>query len=87
MNRKERKEFNESWLEAENIITLIEPTFIPERQFKRPEEAGPKEIKLLLQFLRVVVKDLLLDKEATGRENETLGRLVDQFQNAGSDSQ
>jgi len=82
MTKKERKEFRDSWLEVENIITLIEPEFVPEKQFRRPENSGPKEIKLLLQFLRLVVKDLLLDKEATARENETLGNLVDKFQNA-----
>jgi len=82
MTKNERKEFRDSWLEVENIITLIEPGFVPEKQFKSPETSGPKEIKLLLQFLRLVVKDLLLDKEATGRENETLAGLVDKFQNA-----
>lgn len=78
MTKTEKKEFCEAWQEAENIITVVEPTFQPEKQFKRPQDAGPKEIKLLLQFLRVVVKDLLLDREATHRENETLGNLVDQ---------
>lgn len=78
MTKEEKKEFRDAWLEAENIITLIEPNFIPEKQFKRPEESGPKEIKLLLQFLRLLVRSLLHDKESTGRENLTLTRLVDQ---------
>lgn len=78
MTKKERKEFSEAWLEAENIITLIEPEFVPEKQFLRPEEATPTEIKLLLQFLRVAVKLLLHDKESTARENLTLSGLVDQ---------
>jgi len=78
VNKKERKQFNQAWLEIENIITLIEPEFIPEKQFKRPEEAGPYELNLLLQFLRVAIKMELHDKESTHRENETLRRMVDQ---------
>jgi hypothetical protein len=78
MTKQERKEFTKAWYEAENIITLIEPEFIPEKQFKRPEEAGPYELNLLLQFLRVAIKMELHDKESTHRENETLRNLVDQ---------
>ena len=78
MTKQERKHFNDCWLEAENIVTLIEPGFVPEKQFRRPEVSGPKEIKLLLQFLRVQVRMLLHDKESTERENLTLAKLVDQ---------
>ena len=78
MRRSERKEFNEAWLECENIITVIEPSLRPEHQFRRPESAGPKELKLLLAFLRLQVKMLLHDKESTERENMTLSNLVEQ---------
>jgi len=78
MTKEERKQFHDCWLEAENIITLIEPNFVPEKQFKRPEESGPREIKLLLQFLRVQVRLLLHDKESTERENMSLSNLIDQ---------
>jgi len=79
MTKKERKEFTQAWLETENIITIIEPELNPEHQFRRPERSGPKEINLLLQFLRLQVRMLLHDKESTMRENETLARLVDQY--------
>ena len=78
MNRKERKQFTQAWLEAENIITMIEPEFVPEKQFRRPEKSGPEEINFLLQFLRLVVRVMLHDKESTERENLTLAKLVDQ---------
>ena len=78
MRRSERKEFNEAWLEIENIITVIEPSLIPEHQFRRPESAGPKELKLLLGFLRLQVKMMLHDKESTERENMTLSNMVEQ---------
>ena len=78
MNRKERKCFCEDWLELENIITMIEPEFRPEVQFRRPEVCGPEELKYLLQFLRVLVRLLLHDKESTVRENMSLAKLVDQ---------
>jgi len=77
MTKNEKKEFRDAWLETENIITLIEPNFIPEKQFKRPENSGPKEIKLLLQFLRIQVKMILHDRESTERENQTLVNLID----------
>ena len=77
MTKEERKEFTKAWLEAENVITLIEPNFVPEKQFKRPSEAGPKEIKFLLQFLRVQVRLLLHDKESIQRENMSLSKLID----------
>jgi len=82
MTKKERKHFHDCWLEAENVITLIEPEFVPEKQFRRPDASGPKEIKLLLQFLRVQVRMLLHDKESTERENLTLAQLVDQQQSS-----
>ena len=82
MTKEERKQFEEAWLETENIITVIEPGFEPEQQFKRPEECGPKEIKLLLQFLRLQVKMLLHDKESTERENISLANLVDSNQSS-----
>ena len=84
MTKLEKEEFRDAWLEAENVITLIEPNFVPEKQFKRPEQSGPKEIKLLLQFLRVLVKVLLHDRESTQRENMSLSKLIDQY--AGSNS-
>ena len=76
MTKLEQKHFTLAWLEAENIITLIDPEFIPEEYFKRPEDCGPKEIKLLLQFLRFMVKMMLHDKESTERENISLVNLV-----------
>lgn len=82
MTKIEKKEFRDAWLEAENVITMIEPQFVPEKQFKRPEEASPKEIKLLLQFLRTLVRMLLHDKESTERENISLSRLIDQHASA-----
>jgi len=83
MTKQERKEFSESWYEAENVITLIEPEFIPEEYFKRPEECGPKEIKYLLQFLRFQVKMMLHDKESTERENMSLVKLIEDKQVTG----
>lgn len=78
MTKDEKKQFCEAWLEAENVITMIEPQFVPKEQLKRPEDSGPEEIKLLLQFLRVLVRLLLHDKESTARENMSLSRLIDQ---------
>ena len=83
MTKVEREQFNYAWLEAENIITVIEPRLVPEHQFKRPEVCGPKEIMLLLQFLRLQVKMLLHDKESTERENISLVNLVESNQSAG----
>lgn len=80
MTKEERLQFTHAWLETENIITVIEPGFMPEQQFKRPEDCGPKEIKFLLQFLRLQVKMLLHDKESTERENMSLANLVDSNQ-------
>lgn len=77
MTKDEKKHFNDAWLEAENIITLMDPNFQPEKQFKRPEEAGPHEIKLLLAFLRLAVRSFLHDKESTERENQTLTKMID----------
>ncbi len=78
MNRKERKQFTQAWLEAENMITMIEPQFVPEKQFKRPENSGPEELNLLLQFLRFQVRMMLHDKESTERENQTLAGVANQ---------
>lgn len=78
MTKKERKQFTEAWYEAENIITLIEPEFVPEEQFRRPEQSGPREITYLLQFLRFQVRMLLHDRESTGRENMSLVKILDQ---------
>jgi hypothetical protein len=77
MTKEERKHFHDAWLEAENIITLMEPNFRPEKQFKRPEDAGPEEIKLLLAFLRLAVRSFLHDKESTERENLSLTKIID----------
>lgn len=78
MTKKERKHFRDCWLEAENIISLIEPEFIPEKQFRRPEQSGPAEIKLLLGFLRLLVRALLHDRESSKRETQSLAKIVDQ---------
>ena len=51
MTKEERVQFIHGWQELENIITVIEPEFMPEQQFKRPEECGPKELVFLIQFL------------------------------------
>jgi len=80
MTKAERIQFNNAWIEVENIITVIEPRLEPEEQFKRPEECGPKELKYLLQFLRLQVKMLLHDKESTERENMSLANLIDNNQ-------
>ena len=80
MTQLERKQFNEAWFEAENIITVIDPQFVPEQQFKRPENCGPKEIVFLLQFLRLQVRMMLHDKESTERENQSLVNLVERGQ-------
>jgi len=80
MTKQERAQFTQAWFEAENIVTVIEPQFIPEKHFKRPENCGPKEIILLLQFLRLQVKMLLHDKESTERENQTLVGMVERKQ-------
>lgn len=77
MNKDEREQFAQAWLEVENVITLIDPNFQPEKRFKRPEEAGPMEIKSLLQFLRVQVRMLLHDNESIKRENLTLSKLIE----------
>lgn len=77
MTKKEKKDFHDAWLEAENIITLLDPHFQPEKQIKRPEDASPHEIKLLLAFLRLAVKSFLHDKESTERENQTLTKMID----------
>jgi len=77
MTKKERKQFKEAWLEVENVITVIEPSLVPEQQFRRPENSGPREIKLLLQFLRLQVKMLLHDKESTEREKLSLVNMID----------
>lgn len=80
MTKEERLQFTQAWLEAENIVTVIEPQFVPEEHFKRPEDCGPQEIVLLLQFLRLQVKMLLHDKESTERENQVLVNLVEHKQ-------
>jgi len=82
MTKEERKHFRDCWLEAENIVTVIEPQFTPEEYFKRPEDCGPNEIKYLLQFIRLQVKMLLHDKESTERENVSLANLVEHNQGA-----
>ena len=80
MRKNERKQFSQAWLEVENIITMISPEFIPEKQFMRPEKAGPEQLNLLLQFLRLQVRMFLHDKESTERENMTLSNLIEQIE-------
>jgi hypothetical protein len=80
MTKNEKKQFCEAWLEAEDIITLIDPNFQPEKQVKRPEEAGPQEIKSLLQFLRIQVRLLLHDKEATERERNGFYKILQEHE-------
>ena len=82
MTKQERKLFNEAWLEAQYIITMIDPHIVPEQFFRRPENSGPQEIVYLLQFLRVQVRALLHGKESTERENQTLVNLIEQNQRA-----
>jgi len=76
MTKDEKEQFVQAWLEAENIITLLDPYFQPEKQLKRPEESGPQEIKKLLQFLRIQVKLFLHDKESTERERNTFYKML-----------
>jgi len=80
MTKNEKKQFCEAWYEAENIITIIDPNFQPEKQVKRPEEAGPQEIKSLLQFLRIQVRMLLHDKESTERERNGLDKILQEHE-------
>jgi len=80
MTKEERKCFNSCWLETENIITIIDPHFCPTENFKRPEEAGPQEIKSLLQFLRIQVRMLLHDKESTERERNGLDKILQEHE-------
>jgi len=77
MTKQERIEFEEAWLEIENLITIIDPHFHPASNFKRPEECGPGELKLMLGFLRILVKLLLHDNESMKREQESLQILID----------
>lgn len=77
MTKQERKEFGEAWLEIENIITAIDPQFHPSSQFRRPEEVGPREMKFMLQFLRIQVKLLLHDNESRQREQESLRIMIE----------
>jgi len=77
MTKGERKEFEEAWLELENVITVIDPHFNPVSQFKRPKKVGPEELKFLLQFLRIQVKLLLHDNESRVREQESLKALIE----------
>ena len=76
MTKQERKEFEEAWAEIENIITVIDPQFHPSSQFKRPKKVGPRELKFLLQFLRIQVKLLLHDNESMRREQESLKNII-----------
>lgn len=76
MTKEEKKQFCEVWMEAENLITMIDPHFQPEKQLKRPEKAGMKEIKDLLQFLRVLIRLTLHDKESTQRERDSFYRML-----------
>ena len=80
MTKDERKQFNDCWLETENIITIIDPHFCPTECIKRPEEAGPREIKSLLQFLRIQVRMLLHDKESTERERNGLDKILQEHE-------
>ena len=82
MTKKEKKLFVQAWLEAENLITLIYPEFHPEIQFKRPEDASPLELNMLLQFLRLVIKMLLHDKESTEREIMSLTNILNKADNS-----
>jgi len=76
MTKDEKIQFTQAWLEAENIITLLDPYFQPEVMLKRPEESGPQEIKKLLQFLRIQVKLFLHDKESTERERNAFYKML-----------
>lgn len=76
MTKEEKKQFSEAWQEAENIITLIDPYFEPKKQLKRSGRAGPEEIKSLLQFLRVLVRTTLHDKESVQRERDSFYNML-----------
>lgn len=80
MTKDEKEQFAQAWLECENIITTIDPYFSPTENFKRPEAAGPREIKSLLQFLRIQVKLLLHDKEATERERNGFYKILQEHE-------
>ena len=82
MTKKEKKLFVQAWLETENLVTLISPEFHPEIQFRRPEDASPLELNMLLQFLRLLVKMLLHDKESTERENMSLINIMNGADNS-----
>lgn len=82
MTERERKQFVEAWYEAENLITKMDPLFQPTVQLKRPENAGPEEIKLLLQFMRVMIISTLHAKESAERERDSFFNMLQQKQGA-----
>jgi len=78
MNKDERREFKEAWLEAENLITLIDPHFKElGGVIHMPEVPTVGDLKRLLQFLRVEIRALLLDRESLEREKIGLRNYID----------
>jgi len=63
MNENDRKEFREAWLEAENLITLIDPHFKTlGGVIHMPDVPSVEDIVTLMQYLRVEIRSLLLDR-------------------------
>ncbi len=81
MTKEEREQFNKCWLEAENLITVIDPRFDPVVRLKRPEQAGPKDLLDLMGFLRILVKVTLHDNESRQRECQTLRNVMNEVNN------
>ena len=77
MNKDERQQYAEAWLEAENLITLIDPQFKElGGVINKPEKPSVADIKKLMQFLRVEIRSLLHDKESLEREKTGLLRFI-----------
>jgi len=77
MNREEQQEFQESWAEAENLITMIDPHFKElGGAIHKPDKPKVGDLKKLLQFLRVEVRSVLHDKESLIREKLGLMRFI-----------
>ena len=73
----ERDDFMIAWQEAENMITLIDPQFKElGGTIKKPDKATAKDMVVLLQFLRVEIRAMLLERESLVREKEGLYRFI-----------
>lgn len=70
-------ELKESWLEAENLITLIDPQFEElGGVIHKPDEPSAGDLKKVLQFLRVEIRSMLHKNESLSREKLGLLRFI-----------